>query len=172
MAGSGRISVFASEELRTLLAALKQVPREVRKQVRQQTKGEAQPIWQSELGQRPASAVQQRVLVKTGRVRVSDQNVQLESGRIGRPLRGGARPADLAPAVEFGANREQKTTTMTTSPRGKRYPVTRRTKRQLPTWSSNGRVVFPSTRRAIPRLASLWIQTTARTLFDAFDSVK
>lgn len=172
MAGSGRISVFASEELRTLLAALKQVPREVQKQVRQQTKAEAQPIWQSELGNRPASAVQQRVLVRTGRVRVSNQNVQLESARIGKALRGGARPADIAPGVEFGANGEQKTTTMTTSRRGKRYPVTRRTKRQFPSWSSNGRIVFPSTRRAIPRLASLWIQTTARTLFDAFDSVK
>lgn len=172
MAGSGRISVFASSELRTLLAALKQVPKDVQKQVRQYTKAEAQPIWQNELQSRGASAAQQKVLVKTGRVRVSNQNVMLESGRIGRSLQGGAKPSQVAAGYEFGANGEERTTTMTTSPRGKRYPVTRRTKRQFPSWSSNGRVVFPSTRRAIPRLASLWIQTAARTLFDAFDSVK
>lgn len=172
MAGSGRISVFASEELRTLLAALKQVPREVQKQVRQYTKSDAQPIWQDELRGHVQSRVEDRVLAKTGRVRVSNQNVTLESAKIGRSLQGGARPSELAGAVEFGANRDERNTTMTTSPKGKRYPVTRRTKRQFRSWTSNGHVVYPSTRRAIPRLASLWIQTAARTLFDAFDSVK
>ncbi|TDW50997.1 hypothetical protein EDF52_10285 [Curtobacterium sp. PhB42] len=169
MAGSGRISVFASRDLRTLLAALKQVPRDVQKQVRQFTKQDAQPIWQSEIQGNVKTRLDQRVLGSTARVRVSNQNVQLESARIGRSLQGGAKPSAISGGVEFGANRDDRVTYTTTSRRGKRYPVTRRTKRQLPTRNTNGRVVFPASRKSIPRLASLWYQTAFRTLLDTFD---
>lgn len=169
MAGSGRISVFASSELRTLLAALKQVPKDVQKNVRQYTKADAQPIWQDEVRSRARTALDQRVLGSTARAAVSNQNVTLQSARIGRSLQGGAKPSQIAAGVEFGANGNERTTYMSTSRRGKRYPVTRHTKRQLPSRNTNGRVVFPSARKAIPRLASLWVQTAARTLLDAFD---
>jgi len=169
MAGSGRISVFASKDLRTLLVTLKQVPRDVQKNVRAQTKAEAQPIWQSEVQGRVKSRLDQRVLGSTARVRVSSQNVQLESARIGKSLQGGVKLSEIAGGVEFGANREERTTYETTSRRGKRYSVTRRTKRQMPTRNTNGRVVFPASRKAVPRLASLWFQTAFRTLLDTFD---
>ncbi|MBT1633763.1 hypothetical protein [Curtobacterium flaccumfaciens] len=169
MAGSGRISVFASEELRTLLAAVKQVPREVRKNVRTYTKKNAQPIWQEEVRGRIASRLDDRVLGKTARVAVSDQNVMLQSGRIGKALTGGAKPAALAGGVEFGANRDERTTYETTSRKGKRYTVTRHTKRQLPSRNTNGRVIHPAARAGIPRFAKLWIQTAARTLYDAME---
>jgi hypothetical protein len=172
VAGSGRISVFASSELRTLLAALKTVPRDVQKNVRQFTKTEALPMWQEEVRANVQSRIEARVLLKTARVRVSNQNVMLESAKIGRSLQGGARPSDLAAGVEFGANQDARTTYMATSRKGKRFTVTRRTQRQFRSWTSNGHVVFPAVRRSIPRFASLWIQTAARTLYDAFDSVK
>jgi hypothetical protein len=169
VAGSGRISVFASKDLRTLLATLKQVPKDVQKNVRAQTKAEAQPIWQSEVQSRVTSRLDQRVLGNTARVRVSNQNVLLESARIGKSLQHGVKPSQLAGGVEFGANREEKTTYTATSKNGKRYSVTRRTKRQLPSRNTNGRIVFPSSRKAVPRLAKLWVQTSFRTLLDAFD---
>lgn len=171
MAGSGRISVFASKDLQTLLAALKQVPRDVQKQIRTYTKQDAQPIWQSEIGSNVRSRLDQRVFGATARVTVSNQNVQLQAARIGRSLQGGAKPSAIAGGVEFGANRDERVAYTSTSPKGKRYAVVRRTKRQLPNRNTNGRIVFPASRKSIPRLASLWVQTAARTLFDAFDSV-
>jgi len=169
MAGSGRISVFASKDLRTLLVALKQVPKDVQKNVRAQTKADAQPIWKEEVQGNVKTRLDQRVLGSTARVRVSNQNVQLESARIGKSLQGGVKPSQIAGGVEFGANREERTTYETTSRRGKRYSVTRRTKRQLPNRNTNGRVIFPASRKAVPRLASLWVQTAFRTLLDTFD---
>ncbi|MEN0103330.1 MAG: hypothetical protein AAGC90_10425 [Curtobacterium sp.] len=169
MAGSGRISVFASKDLRTLLAALKTVPRDVQKNIRQYTKADAQPIWQDEIRSRIRTRLDDRVLGSSARVRVSNQNVQLESARIGRSLQHGTKPSQIASGVEFGANRGERNTYMTTSRRGRRYAATRQTKNQLPTRNTNGRVVFPASRAAVPRLASLWVQTGFRTLLDAFD---
>jgi hypothetical protein len=169
VAGSGRISVLVSDELRTLLSALRTVPKDVQANVRKFTKADAQPIWTDEIRSRVHTTVDEQVFGKTARVRVSNQNVNLESARIGKSLQGGAKPSQIAPGYEFGRNGDQRTTYMTTSRKGKRYPATRHTKRQLPTRNTNGRVVFPSSRKAIPRLASLWIQTAARTLYDAFD---
>ncbi|MDP4333232.1 hypothetical protein Q7F20_07595 [Curtobacterium sp. A7_M15] len=169
MAGSGRISVLVSDELRTLLSALREVPKDVQAQVRKYTKADAQPIWQAEVRSRVQTTVDERVFGKTARVRVSNQNVNLEAARIGKSLSGGAKPSQVAAGYEFGRNGDPRTTYMTTSRKGKRYAATRHTKRQLPTRNTNGRVVFPSTRSSIPRFASLWIQTAARTLYDAFD---
>lgn len=169
MAGAGRISVFASKDLRTLLVALKQVPKDVQKNVRAYTKADAQPIWQSEIQANVKTRMDQRVLGSTARVRVSNQNVMLESAKIGRSLQHGVKPSAIAGGVEFGANRGERVTYMTTSRRGKRYAATRHTKNQLPTRNTNGRVVFPASRKSTPRLASLWFQTAARTLLDAFD---
>ncbi|QQD75103.1 hypothetical protein I8920_09500 [Curtobacterium sp. YC1] len=172
MAGSGRISVFASKDLRTLLGLLKQVPKDIQKNVRAYTKADAQPIWQSEVQSRVQSRLDQRVLGNTARVRVSNQNVLLESARIGKSLQHGVKPSQLSGGVEFGANRDERMTYMTTSKRGKRYAATRHTKRQLPSRNTNGRIIFPSSRKSVPRLASLWYQTSMRTLLDAFDKAK
>jgi hypothetical protein len=169
MAGSGRISVLVSDELRTLLSALRTVPKDVQGQIRKFTKADAQPIWQGEVRSRVQTTVDERLFGKTARVRVSNQNVNLEAARIGKSLSGGAKPSDIAAAYEFGRNGDPRTTYTTTSRKGKRYSATRHTKRQLTTRNTNGRVVFPSTRNSIPRFASLWFQTAARTLYDAFD---
>ncbi|WIA98029.1 hypothetical protein [Curtobacterium sp. MCBA15_004] len=169
MAGSGRISVLVSDELQTLLSALRTVPKDVQGQIRKFTKTDAQPIWQDEIRSRVSTTVDERVFGKTARVRVSNQNVNLEAARIGKSLSGGAKPSEIAPGREFGRNSDQAVTYQTRSRLGKSYRVTRHTKRQLPTRNTNGRVVFPSTRKSIPRFASLWIQTAARTLYDAFD---
>lgn len=169
MAGSGRISVFVSEDLRVLLAAAKQVPREVRKAIRVYTKKAAQPIWQEEIRGRVQTRLDDRVLGKTARVAVSDQNVQLQSARIGKALSGGLKPSELAGGAEFGANRDETTTYQGKSRKGRSYSVTRHTKRQLPSRNTNGRVVHPAARNSIPRFASLWIQTAARTIYDLLD---
>lgn len=168
MAGSGAISVFASKQLRTLLAGLQVVDRETRQQIRRYTKADAAPIWKGEVTPRATTRLEQRVLSATAKVSVSDQNVMLQSARTGRALSGGARPSDVAAGAEFGAL-GKRNTYMSTSRRGRRFPVTRRTTAQFGTRNTNGKVVYPASRSAIPRLASLWVQTAMRTLADAFD---
>lgn len=152
-----------------LLAAAKQVPREVRKAIRVYTKQDAQPIWQEEIRGRVQTRLDDRVLGKTARVAVSDQNVMLQSARIGKALSGGLKPSEIAGGAEFGANRDDVTTYQTRSRKGRSYSVTRHTKRQLPTRNTNGRVVHPSARASIPRLGRLWFQTVARTVYDLLD---
>lgn len=168
MAGSGAISVFSSKGLQTLLAALQAVDKDTRKQIRRFTKADASPIWKDEVGPRARTKLEQRVLSATAKVSVSDQNVTLQSGRTGRALSGGARPSEIAAGVEFGAL-GKRNTYMSTSRRGRRFPVTRRTTNQFGSRNTNGKVVYPASRASIPRLASLWIQTAMRTLADAFD---
>lgn len=169
MAGSGRISVLVSRELQTLLAAVKSVPKDVQKNVRTFTRDAAKPIWTESVRGHVASRLDDRLFAKTARVRVSNQNVSLESARIGKSLAGGMKPSQLAGPVEFGASRDDTKTYQQRSRKGNRYTLTRHTKRQLPSRNTNGRVVMPATRASIPRIASLWVQTAARTLYDALD---
>jgi hypothetical protein len=169
MAGSGRISVLVSHELRTLLAAVKQVPKDVQKEIRTYTRDAAKPIWTESVRGHVASRLDDKVFGATARVQVSNQNVTLQSARVGRSLAGGAKPSELAGPVEFGADRNGVSTYQGRSRKGKAYRITRHTKRQLPSRNTNGRVVMPATRSSISRIAALWVQTAARTLYDKME---
>jgi hypothetical protein len=109
-----------------------------------------------------------QLLVATGRVAVSDQNVTLKSATVGRKLSGGLNPKTDAAAVEFGAD-HGKVTYQATNRQGTTYNVTRNTRAQLRPRKSTGYVVYPAAASIIPRIASLWIQTTARTIYDMLD---
>lgn len=165
-----RISVYTSNELQGLILRLKATDRETRKRIRQVTKAAAGPIWQQSLAEHVSTRLEAAVLVKTGRVRVSDQNVTLSAATIGRKLSGGLDPKQEYHEVEFGAvDREAYRRYEATSSRGRPYTVNRRTKRQLRARNRKGYVVYPAAAEAIPRLASLWVQTTVRTLHEQIE---
>jgi len=163
-----RITVFGSKELQATILALKTLDRETRKQIRTHTKAMVDTEWNKALAEQADTRLEHAVLVATGRVRVSDQNVQLTSATVGRTLRGGLNPKTSAAAVEFGAD-PAVTTYEATSSRGKRYTVRRNTRNQLKARRKTGYVVYPAAAQIIPRIASLWIQTTARTIFDMLE---
>jgi hypothetical protein len=53
---------------------------------------------------------------------------------------------------------------------GRAYTVrNRRTQRQYQPRDRRGRVVMPAAAKVIPRLASLWVQTTVRTFYEAIE---
>ncbi|HUG50403.1 MAG TPA: hypothetical protein VLZ78_05340 [Terrimesophilobacter sp.] len=164
MAGIGRISLNIDSPLRTMLLAVRQVPADVRKQINAHTKREAGPIWTGEVRERAATRLQQRVLVDTSRVGVTDRNVALRSATVGT-LRKGVPVSRLASGTEFGMNPGKQISTR--SRKGKPY------KRQMgsvfPRPRRGGYVVYPAARDAIPRVAALWVQTAVRTILDAFD---
>lgn len=161
-----RISVYSSRELQGLIARLKTTDRETRKQIRQATKAAAGPIWTSALSEQLSTRLEARVLAKTGRVKVSDQNVTLTAASIGRSLPGGLSPKTDYHVVEFGADRDEWVTYEARSSKGRPFSVKRRTRRQLRPRKRTGYVVYPAAADAIPRLASLWVQTAVRTLHE------
>jgi len=163
MAGNGRISVLVSNELSTLLQAVRAIPKEVASNIRKYTKTEAQDLWQESVRGRVSDRMQTRVLSDTARVAVSDANVMLRSGGIGKTQ--GTPNSLLAFGNEFGADRNS--TKTLTSKRGKSY--TRHTRRQFKLPRRGGYIVYPAAHDAIPRVASLWVQTAIRTIHEQFE---
>jgi len=165
-----RISVKNSRELQGTIAALKTMPAEISKWIRQVTKAEMQPEWQRGVVEHARTRLDHRVLADTARMSVSNQNVSLKSASVGKSLSGGLQPKLDYGAIEFGTDREQTSTYTATSRKGKRYTVhNRHTRHQLPPRVRNGRVVYPTASDLIPRLASLWVQTTVRTFYEVWE---
>ncbi|MGV8851713.1 MAG: hypothetical protein ACOH1M_03985 [Rhodoglobus sp.] len=164
MASNGRISVLLSKDLQTLLSAVRQIPKEVAAEVRKHTKAAADPIWKESVRGHSVSRQQVRVLSDSARVAVSDSNVLLRSGGVGT-MSSGIHKSVLAAGTEFGGNPNKIIKSRTKA--GK--PYTRKQGRQFPLPRRGGYVVYPAARDSIPRLASLWVQTAARTVHEAFE---
>lgn len=157
-----QVNVRDSRELQAAILAIANVGRELRSQLRAQTKRVVEPEWREGLTKRASSKLDREVLVKTARVQVRDTNVVLRSGAVGKLK-------DITRPVEFGGDRQQEKTYSTRSPKGRRYKVTRHTARQLGWRRKGGRVVWPTAEDLIPRMVSLWVQTTVRTFYEALE---
>jgi hypothetical protein len=164
MVGVGRISLNIDSPLRSMLLAVRRAPAEVGKQINAHTKGPANTIWTDEVRERAATRLQQRVLVDTARVGVTNRNVALRSATVGT-LRKGVPASRLAAAAEFGVNPGKIITSR--SRKGNQYK--RRLGSAFPRTRRGGTVVYPAARDAIPRIAALWVQTAVRTILDALD---
>lgn len=158
------ISLLIDSPLRDMLVAVRGVPAEVKKQINTHTRRAAQPIWQEETRGRAVNRLEQRVLVNTARVGVTNRNVFLRSGRTGR-LSTGTPAAVLAVAAEFGASPGATYTTRTR--KGTRY--TRRFGATFAPRRQAGKVFYPAAEDSLPRFAALWVQTAYRTILDALD---
>lgn len=164
-----RIDAKVSHELQAVLVAIKAVPAEVRKEIRQQTKAIGTPQLVEAMSGHAQTRLEHRVLIQSARVTVSDQNVRLSSATVGRSLPGGLQPKDDYAAVEFGANRAKRTSYTARSRKGRSYPVTRRTTQQLRPRRRTGYVFFPAVAALVPRIAALWTQTVVRTIGEALE---
>lgn len=164
-----KISTRDSRELRATVQALKLMPRELQGNIRKYTQSELVPEWQKGLSARAGTALERQVIASTARVSVSNQNVTLKAATVGRALAGGLQPKEDYAAVEFGANRSETTTYRSRSRKGKRYSVTRHTRRQLRSPRRGGYVAYPTAADLIPRFARLWVQTTVRTFYEAIE---
>lgn len=163
-----RISAFASRELRAVIETLPRLDRELRKEIRTRTRAMALGAWQGEVARQASTDLERGILVASARARVSDQNITLTAGSVGRRLSGGLSPKEDWHAIEYGANVREVTYTRT-STRGRSYRVSRRQNVGLPRRNQTGHVLGPAAERVIPRVAALWVQTTARTMFDALE---
>ncbi|WP_454137256.1 hypothetical protein [Microbacterium paulum] len=158
---SGRISLLVDSPLRDMLLAARELPTEVRKEIAVQTKKAAEPIWFEETRDRAGTRLQQRALVNSARVGVTQRNVFLRSGSVGKTSKG-TPVSVLAKGAEYGGNPDRRITQR--SRKGKRY--TRRMSGVFSAPRRGGYVFNPAVRDSTPRFQSLWVQTATRTALD------
>ena len=154
-----RLDVRKSPALTALIRTLATIPNEVAKEIRGRSKSVIVPEWKKGLAERaPGERVFHERLVAPSTAYVSDRNVKLIGGANGKFPR----------ETEFGAYREE-WAEYTGRRKGKTFPVRRRTQRQFWHFVKTGRVVWPTASDLIPRIASLWIQTTIRTIHEQIE---
>ncbi|WP_282845865.1 hypothetical protein [Microbacterium oxydans] len=154
-----RLDVRRSRELTALIQVLATIPNEVNKQIRARSKSVIVPEWKRGLAERaPGERIFHDRLVSPSTAYVSDRNVKLIGGANGKFPR----------ETEFGAYREE-VADYTGRRNGRSFSVRRRTQRQFWHFTKAGRVVWPTASDLIPRIASLWIQTTIRTIHESIE---
>lgn len=165
-----RIDAKASPELRATILAVRALDKTLQKTIRQHTKQVAAQAWMEALRSRAQTKLEHRALVDTAVVAVSNQNVRIRSASKGRPLSGGFSPKLHGHAAEFGADQTTPTTYQRKSRTGgSAHQVTRRATTGLRPRNREGYVFWPTAREMVPRLASLWVQTTVRTIATALE---
>lgn len=161
---SGRINLLVDSPLRDMLIAARSLPADVRKEIAVQTKKAAEPIWFEEVRGRAVTRLQQRALVNSARVGVTQRNVFLRSGSVGK-LSSGTPVSVVSKAAEFGANPSRPVKQR--SKKGTQY--TRQLGNAFGSPRRGGNVVYPAAQDSIGRFASLWVQTATRTALDALE---
>jgi hypothetical protein len=163
------IDINDSKELQAAVIGLRRANREVQGLIRKYTREKLLPEWQKGLAERAESRLEHRVLVATGRIKMSNQNVRMSSATVGRKLSGGLAPKTDYAGVEFGADRSEVVTYEATSRKGKSFKVRRHTRAQLRARKKDGYVVIPTAKAMIPRFAALWVQTCIRTFYEGIE---
>lgn len=159
-----RISLLIDgSPLAVLATVMRGLPTDVKREIGKHTKGPAADMWRDELNQHVEDRRQGR-LASSGTVGVTQFNVTLRAGGVGS-LSSGTPVSAIAKATEFGANADQKI--LTRSRAGRPY------KRRLgPTFGPprrGGKTAYPAARQVISRVASLWVQTAYRTIYEKIE---
>ncbi|NNC10341.1 hypothetical protein HII28_00380 [Planctomonas sp. JC2975] len=164
------VSTKTSEALDATVKGLQLLDKNVQTQIRQETKLLGQEEWTGLVARHLAGdSLQSTVLGETSKLQFSNQNVMLQSGASTRRMTGGATPAELARQEEFGANRNRLTAYRRRTRKGKTQQIIRHTTHPLMPIRRNGWTVYPAAAEFIPRIASLWVQTFMRTVYEAFE---
>ncbi|MGK9146666.1 hypothetical protein KXS11_03440 [Plantibacter flavus] len=162
------LSVYGSRELQDVLLALKDMDRTLRRTIFKATRSAIVPEWQQELRADATTHLEERVIAQGARADVTADRVTLKAAQSTRKLSGGRSPRELGHAIEFGGN-WRRGEVQATSSAGKRYRYTRVLNKQLKPRRSAGWVAWPAAIRLAPRFASLWVQTTVRATYEAFE---
>ena len=152
--------------LHGLALALKAAPREIRRDIDRETR-KMTPTWRDAVSARTRTGMDAAVFGKGARV-VAGNPARLVAATSRRALPGGGgfTPDAHGRALEFGANRAKESTPY--SRKGSKT-FTRHTNTGLPAPNRKGRVVYPAFAAVAPRIVSLWVQTTVRTIHKALE---
>jgi hypothetical protein len=160
-------------EFQAVVLALKAAPKEIRSRISRETRETLNPIWREEIANHAGlSRRDNLVFGKGARVAAGNPAVAM-AATSKRALRDGSSPFipdELGRSLEFGAyDRGRPSTYTRKSRKGNTHSVTRKTRTGLPPQNRRGRVVYPAFAEAAPRMLSLWVQTVARVVHEAFE---
>lgn len=160
-------------ELRAATLALKTVDKDLRKAMNQATRDQLNPIWREALAGNVSTPLQTAILVKGARVAAGNPSRLFASASKRPAVKGSALVPDrYGRAWEFGTKDRDRYQTYTRKNRGAgggTHEVTRRTRRQLPEFRKQGRVVYPAVADTMPRMVSLWASIVIKKVYDAFE---
>jgi hypothetical protein len=162
------ISIQGSDELKAVVLALKQMDSTLRKRIYAETRSKIAPEWTEALATRANTNLEQKVLLTGARVQLSPERVTLIAAKGNRKFSGGATATQLAAAVEFGAETRRQNIAGR-SKKGKGYTYSRTVNTQFKGRRREGYVAYHVAAKMAPRFAALWVQTSVKTMYDAFE---
>jgi hypothetical protein len=162
------ISIQGSDELKAVVLALKGMDGTLRKRIYAETRSKIVPEWTEALATRANTSLENKVLLTGARVQLAPERVTLIAGRGNKKLSGGATISQLTAAVEFGAERRTQSIAAR-SRKGTAYNYKRRVNTQFKGRRRQGYVAYYVAAEMAPRFASLWVQTSVKTMYDAFE---
>jgi hypothetical protein len=150
----------------------RQLPREVKNDLRKYQRKEVGPIWKSEVKTNLNANKLAAVVFKSGTSVKVGASMTLRAAGSQKKLSGGIVASELIPQAEFGSSRQNKYTKYNRiSPKGKSHTVTRRTSRQLPHHRRGGYVVYRASGPSIQRITSLSVQTVTRRIYESIEGI-
>jgi hypothetical protein len=168
------VSALASDEIRAVLLALKQAEPAIRTAINKASKETILPIWKESLARQQSrnegkqAKARYLVMVKTAKVTVGARGVTLTAATSGKALSGGLQPKTQWHALEFGGYSAVRSVRFT-STLGNTYTQQRDVAAQLDYRRKKGYVFYPAARVAVPRILSLWVQTSVRTFHEIIE---
>lgn len=165
------VSALASREIQLLVLTLREAEPEIRKAINKASKDTITTIWKQQIletsnatgGKTQKARI--KLIAKTAKVTVGNKGVTLTAATTGQPLSGGLSGKTNWQGLEFGATADKATVSFTNGA-GTQYTQVRNVFAQLDFRRKKGYLFYPAARKAVPRILSLWVQTSVRTLFD------
>lgn len=157
-------------EIRAAVLALKQVDRDLRRDINRRMRETMNPVWKGALNERVSWAPEQ-ALLKGARVAAGNPP-RILAAASKRPWKRGKTliPRQHWHALEYGSSSQAYTKYQRRSPLGNVHEVNRRTKAHLKPRNHRGYVIGPSLAEMLPRLSSLFVQSVIRGVLDALET--
>lgn len=157
------IDVRRSPELQAAILAMRRVGPDLRKAVFAASRREVNALWLPALQRRAGRSMDRAIIVKGARAAVRVDGFQLMAATSRRPLRGGLVPTEQWAGAEFGA-RTRRATFEQTSPRGKRYSVTKMVNRQFRGRQRDGQIAYDAASEVGTKTVAAWVTAIVQTL--------
>lgn len=154
--------------LRAVVAAVGELPREVRAELRKQTREQVLPLMEAAARRHAGGDQLAQRLAARPRASFWRDVPGVAFGGAGSITRDGTPGRVLAHAVELGSQGSRVQTVETRSPRGKRYTVRKRTTVQFRPERPAGRFVTPAAESIADDVTQLWADLVDQQVLDAF----
>jgi len=169
------VDARSSREVAAAVGAFRLADTRLKRIINQDTVSAFNSQWgravRAEAASGPGGAERAKMLRNAGSVRIKGGNppqaMAYQSGQLAK----GVRSRDLYGAWEFAGRGKGKQRYVTTSPKGKRYIVNRRTQEQIPPRQDTGYGVHSNFAEFAPRVVSRWVQSIVWTYYDELGKV-